>query len=121
MRLINLLVATVFTLMALIQFNDPDPMYWIAVYAATAWVAGGAAFGRSNTILVSIVIGMAGAGLLMTAPGLFDYLGSGNFASIFGDRPKKKAVNAETKQHRPPPNRPRKACGNRDNSRGIQW
>lgn len=46
MRYVNLAVAAVFAWCAILQYNDPDPWLWIAVYAAATVVAALAAFGR---------------------------------------------------------------------------
>lgn len=75
--MINKIVAIVFIAIAAVQFNDPDPLYWIVVYAGTAWVAAtaGSRFDRQATTLV--VLGMAVAGLLIAAPGFVAYLASG--------------------------------------------
>ena len=85
MRIVEMAAAAAFIAMALIQFNDPDPLYWVVVYAATAWIVGANAFGRTNRTVVLIVLGLDFAGLLIAAPGFFDYLRSGDFASIGGD------------------------------------
>ncbi len=36
MRNLNYVLAVVFFAMAGLQFNDPDPIYWVAVYGGTA-------------------------------------------------------------------------------------
>lgn len=36
MRTLNLIMAALFLLSAAVQFNDPDPLQWIAVYSAAA-------------------------------------------------------------------------------------
>ena len=41
-----LLMALLFLLCAAVQWNDPDPLAWIAVYALAAVLAGAAASGR---------------------------------------------------------------------------
>ena len=46
MRYVNLLVAAVFTWSAVIQYNDPDPWLWIAVYLGAAVIAFMASFRR---------------------------------------------------------------------------
>lgn len=81
----HILIAVVFFVFAAIQFNDPDPMYWVAVYCDTAFVALASAFRRSYIIWTAIVTGMTIAGLLIAAPGFVDYIGAGDTAAIFGE------------------------------------
>jgi hypothetical protein len=45
-RLLNLTMALLFAFAAALQYNDPDPIPWIAVYLAAAAVSLAAAFGR---------------------------------------------------------------------------
>jgi hypothetical protein len=85
MRIIGLVAALVFVVMAVIQFNDPDPLYWVAVYTGTAWVGASRAIGRASNSLTLIVLGLICAGLLIAAPGFSAYLRAGDFASIGGE------------------------------------
>ncbi len=39
MRILKYVLAGVFFVMAGLQFNDLDPIYWIAVYGGTALIA----------------------------------------------------------------------------------
>jgi hypothetical protein len=48
-RWVNIAVAAVLGWCAIVQYNDPDPVLWIAVYAAGAAMAGLAAAGRYYT------------------------------------------------------------------------
>jgi hypothetical protein len=84
MRFLHILICAIFGLMAAIQFNDPDPAYWIAVYAGVAWIALTAVFGQPKRGMVILVTGMVIAGLLVSGPGFVDYLRSGELASISG-------------------------------------
>lgn len=74
--------AVVFLAIALIQLNDPDPLYWFAVYAAVAGVMLAAAAGRLAPQFALVVLGAVVAGVLMAAPGFLDYLRSGDWASL---------------------------------------
>ncbi len=64
-RALNGVMAVLFVLSAAVQFNDPDPVRWIAVYAAAAIVSAAAAFGRRVALpaaalaVISIVWGIA--------------------------------------------------------------
>lgn len=84
MRPLKFLLAIFFLAMAALQFNDPDPAYWIAVYGGTAAVSLAAALGFHRRFWTALTIGGVLAGLLIAAPGTLDYLSSGNPGSIFG-------------------------------------
>ena len=77
--------AILFFVLAAIQFNDPDPFYWIVVYLATSAVAGAMFFGKKQATFTIVVIGMVLAGLLVSASGTFEYFKTGDFASILGE------------------------------------
>lgn len=85
MRVVEFIAALLLLVMAAVQFNDPDPMYWIVVYGAAAWVVASHAFGRATGDIASIVLGLIIAGLMIAAPGFWDYIRSGDLASISGE------------------------------------
>ncbi|MDH4126967.1 MAG: transmembrane 220 family protein [Gammaproteobacteria bacterium] len=85
MRILHFVFALIFLTFAGIQFNDPDPLYWVTVYAATGLIAVARGFGRSSSICTAIATGLVVAGLLIAFPSLIDYLQSGDFVSITGD------------------------------------
>ncbi len=85
MRNLNFLVGAVLFLFAALQFNDPDPIYWVIVYSGAAFVAIWKGLGRYSEFWTAVVIGAVAAGMLTATPGFFDYLNTGNFNSIFGD------------------------------------
>jgi len=77
------IIATlVFILMAALQLNDPDPLYWFLVYAAVAVVAAAAVVGRQLPRFALVTLGAVIAGVLIAAPGFVDYLQSGDWGSI---------------------------------------
>jgi len=84
-RYLHFISAAIFLLMAVVQLNDPDPIYWTVVYAAVAWIAGSFALGRKQRALLFGVAGMIVAGLLISAPGFIDYLQSGHYSAITGE------------------------------------
>ncbi|MEJ8569147.1 transmembrane 220 family protein [Elongatibacter sediminis] len=73
-----------FVLMAAIQLNDPDPVYWVAVYAAVAIVSLAAATGRSMPRFGLIALGVVLAGMLIAAPGFVEYLRHDYWTEIGG-------------------------------------
>ena len=78
MRYLNLLVAAVFAWSAIIQFNDPDPWLWIAVYAAAAVIAGMAAFGRYSVPAVAALSVVCIGWMATLAGGVVDFLAQGD-------------------------------------------
>ena len=48
MKLFNIFLVILFVLFAVVQYNDPDPWAWIALYTFVAVVSGFAASGRYN-------------------------------------------------------------------------
>ncbi|HUU73061.1 MAG TPA: transmembrane 220 family protein [Burkholderiales bacterium] len=72
----------VFVMMAAIQLNDPDPTYWIAVYALVAAIPAARIFGRRLPGISVLTAGMVLAGMLIAGPGFIDFLVSGDYASI---------------------------------------
>lgn len=87
----QLVLAGLALVVAGIQFNDPDPIYWIFVYTATAVVLAAGAFNRHSSFWTAVLMGAITAGMLWTLAGLGTYLLAGDYASIFGsmspDRP----------------------------------
>jgi hypothetical protein len=46
MKALNIILAALFTVSAAVQYNDPDPWLWMAMYLFVAVISGFAAFGR---------------------------------------------------------------------------
>lgn len=49
-KIAAIIATLVFGLMAAIQLNDPDPLYWFLVYAAVAVIAGALIAARSGAL-----------------------------------------------------------------------
>ena len=58
MRYINLFLALLFALFAVVQLNDPDPWGWVAMYGFVAVVSAFAAFGRYHRYLLYLGMGV---------------------------------------------------------------
>ena len=82
MKAIHFVFGAIFLYMAFIQLNDPDPLYWLAVYVGTAAVALGKGLGRSSEFWTTVLIGATAAGMIVATPGLVDFIGAGDFAAI---------------------------------------
>lgn len=93
MKSARLVLAALVLVVAGLQFNDPDPAYWVAVYAATAAAIAASAFGRLTVFRAALVAGALLAGMLMTVSGAIDYLASTDYGAIVGEmRPDKPYV-----------------------------
>lgn len=67
---------------AFVQINDPDPWYWIAVYALAALLPLGSIFEHNFRRVCLFLFGLITAGVLMALPGFLDFLRIGDFASL---------------------------------------
>ena len=85
MRLWNFGAAALFLVIAALQLNDPDPIYWVLVYGGTAMIAFGQGLGRHSIFWTGACIGALATGIISTAPAFGDYLASENFSSIFSE------------------------------------
>ena len=81
-KVIDIVFVAVLALSAALQINDPDPVYWVAVYAVGALVPLLHCFGRDAPFLAGLTIGMILTGMMYAGPGFVDYLESGDFRSI---------------------------------------
>lgn len=90
-RWLNLAVAAVFAWAAIVQYNDPDPMLWVAVYAGGAAMAVLAFAGRyympALLLLGAVILFWMGT----LAGGVQDFLAQGDagllFAGMSPERP----------------------------------
>lgn len=84
MKAIYAVIGALFLYIVYIQFNDPDPFYWIVVYAGTAAVAFAGLLGKSSEFWTTILIGAVAAGMIVATPGLVDFIAAGDIA-VIGD------------------------------------
>lgn len=70
----RILLALLFLYAAALQLNDPDPLYWIAVYLGTALVPIAQSFGRHSKFWTAVLLGGVLAGLVISLPGFLAYL-----------------------------------------------
>ena len=83
MRYFNLFLCVLFVVSAVLQFNDPDPIFWIAMYTGMAIVAGMAAFNKYFTFLILLGLAVTGYELFKLWPAFWMWLTSGT-PSIVG-------------------------------------
>lgn len=81
----RIIVAVLVLAVAALQFNDPDPVYWVVIYAAAAAVIFASALQRNRMFWTAAVVGGVAAGMLMTVAGLVDYLLADDFGSLVGE------------------------------------
>ena len=84
-KLWNFGTAAFFLVIATLQLNDPDPIYWVLVYGGTAMIAFGQGLGLHSRFWTGACIGAVAPGFISTAPAFGDYLTSENFSSIFSE------------------------------------
>jgi hypothetical protein len=85
LNLVHVGLAALFLLAAGVQFNDPDPLYWVLVYGLAGVAALGMALGRTSPVALAMLIGAALGGIAQSLPGVAAYVASGDFGSIVGD------------------------------------
>lgn len=73
-QIVQLVLAFLMLVFAIVQINDPDPLLWILIYSLVALVLAFSAFGKRNMVafwalVVCIVIPM-----VMLAPGFWHWL-----------------------------------------------
>ncbi len=90
MKIINILLTIIFLLSAYVQFNDPDPWLWVAIYGLVAGISAAAIFKKYNMIIVYIGIVICVIGIGMLFPELIKWIkmGTPNIAETMKtDRP----------------------------------
>lgn len=98
MRVLNFVLAGIFIVMAGLQFDDPDPVYWVAVYGGTALVALSKALGRFGEFWAAVTIGGVLAGLIFSVPGVLNFIDFGSFDELFGDMASSKPYVESTRE-----------------------
>lgn len=77
MKVLNLILAALFILFAVVQYNDPDPWGWAALYLYVAAACGMAAFGKSNKIMLLIGLGVSAIWMLTLVPDFIHWVQMG--------------------------------------------
>jgi hypothetical protein len=68
------LLAGYFLFAAALQYNDPDPLHWILLYAGSALLCFAALQGRNYHALAWFVCGMAAIEMAITTDGFLQWL-----------------------------------------------
>jgi hypothetical protein len=98
MRILDYVFAAVFFVMAGLQFNDPDPVYWVAVYGGAALVCLSKALGRYSEFWAALTIGAVVAGLIYAVPGVLNFIEYGTFEELTGKMTASKPYVETTKE-----------------------
>lgn len=72
LRSVNVVLTLWFLLNAAVQFNDPDPLLWIAIYGTVAIIAGLAVFTRFYLPLIAATLAVCLGGSLYLLPSAFE-------------------------------------------------
>lgn len=56
MKILNLILSALFVAFAALQWNDPDPLHWIALYGSIAVISALAAFDRYSGWILLITM-----------------------------------------------------------------
>ncbi|MDI9357226.1 MAG: transmembrane 220 family protein [Chitinophagaceae bacterium] len=83
-KIISFLLSIVFFLFASLQFNDPDPLIWVAVYALTSILCLFFGFGKSFPTATLSLLFLCLLWCVTLVPSLFQWIQSSNVHEIFG-------------------------------------
>ncbi len=77
MKILHLVLALLFFLFAVVQYNDPDPLGWMLLYAYVSGVCAFAAFGRRNRLVLLAGIGVTLVWAIFLVPAFIAWLRMG--------------------------------------------
>lgn len=72
MKILNIFLAIIFILFAVVQFNDPDPYFWVAIYGAVAAVSVFAIRQKYNRPFLIFLMAICVVGSIYYFPGLIE-------------------------------------------------
>lgn len=76
-KTLHIIVALLFVLFAVVQYNDPDGWKWILMYLFVAGIVGFSAFGRRDRTVVLAGIGISGIWMLTLIPDFIKWVQMG--------------------------------------------
>ena len=79
---LSVILSMFFLSMGALQLNDPDPLFWVTVYAMTALIPHGRLLQRHYASLFWITVGMVFAGLLQSFSGFIDFVTAGDWGLL---------------------------------------
>ena len=82
MMIFRVVAVLTFGASALLQWNDPDPLVWIAVYASAAATAGAAVFGQPRRLIPAGLALVCAVWMVTLLSGLLDFVGHGDLGRL---------------------------------------
>jgi hypothetical protein len=98
MRYLYLFLFLMFAGFILLQFNDPDPLVWIALYGYIAILLAMAAFNRFNKFLIAAALLIYFAGTVYLFPSVIEWLAKENGKNFMQSMNNEKMYIEETRE-----------------------
>lgn len=90
-KILSLILFLIFGAFAALQYNDPDPVLWIVIYGAVAFLSLLRLFGFYYRGIIIIIMVALAVYSLFYLPGVMEYLSKPDKGELFGqmiyDRP----------------------------------
>ena len=80
--ILSVFLSVFFLGMGALQLNDPDPLFWVTVYAMTALIPHSRLLQRHYVSIFWITAGMVFAGLLQSFSGFIDFFAAGDWSLL---------------------------------------
>jgi len=77
MKIVSLILAALFFVSAALQFNDPDPLFWITIWGVSGFIALFAAFKKCNPWIILMVLAVCGYEAFHLFPAFWTWVSSG--------------------------------------------
>jgi hypothetical protein len=77
MKITNIILSVLFAIFAVVQFNDPDPWIWVALYSLVAAICGMAAVGNYRKVLILLGLAVCGIELFNIGPEFVNWINMG--------------------------------------------
>jgi hypothetical protein len=97
-RAINAAIAALLVYFTVVQFNDPDPVFWVGLYLLSAAVPTLGLCGYRSRPLLAAVVAYGVVALALTVGGAFAYLPHAGDESLLQDMSPDKPYIEETRE-----------------------
>lgn len=77
MKILNIVLAVIFFSFIVVQYNDPDPIRWMAIYGIVTAVCALAAFGKYYKWLILLGLGISLVWMLTLLPDFINWIKMG--------------------------------------------
>jgi hypothetical protein len=98
MRILNLFLALLFVAFALVQLNDPDPVFWIFIYSAVAVISALSIFRIYPVIIIWFLIVINTIYMAYLFPGILSWLAEEEKSIFFNQMQNEKAFIEESRE-----------------------